>query len=395
MKYNFDKKFDRSLNKTRKWDKNLISQKLKKEYNENIIPMDIADMDFEVAPNIKEAILKVANSGDYNYSYVYDETYESIINWNKKRFNINLEKEWIKIAFGTCSVIHYILQAFCNENDSVLINLPCYEPFVLASKRANLNIVFNELEIKNNRYYINFEKLEKDMIDNKIKVYILCSPQNPSGRIWTREELEKISKLCIKYNVLLIADEVHRDILRKNKEFISIYNLSEDIKNKTILCVSPNKTFNLGGLKGSYVIIKNNEIREKFLNYLEKVYITSPHVFMQSAFISAYNECETWLEELSIYLDNNFKYFENYMKNNFEKIEVMEAESSFLVWINMKKIFEKEEEIKSFFEKIEVIPVLGSYFSLEKDSGWLRLNLACRFETLKEILNRFKNTLNI
>lgn len=385
----FDKVYSRRGNKTRKWDEKLIEEKYGIS-SKNVIPMDIADMDFEVSEAIKNSVLDVALRGDYNYSYVYDETYESIINWNKRRFNITLKKEWIKICFGTCSVLHYIIQCFTKENDTVLINTPCYDPFVRATINSGAKPILNELILKDNKYYFDFEKIEKDIVENKVKIYILCSPQNPSGRIWTKEELKKILKLCNKYNVLLVSDEIHRDILRKEEKFTSIYNFEDNLIENTILCLSPNKAFNLGGLKGSYIVIKNKEIREKMLKYLERVYVTSPHVFMQPAFIAAYNKSEKWLDELSNYLEENFNIFEEFINKNIPEIEVMHAQSSFLVWINFSKVFKNEKEIDQFFRKIKVTYVSASYFHLE-NSTWVRLNLACRRELMMEVLNRMNN----
>lgn len=380
MKYNFDKEFDRSNNYTRKWDKNLIKEKM--GVYENVIPMDIADLDFEVAPEIKEKLIEIAKTGDYNYSYVTDKYYDTIIRWHKKRFDIDVLKEDIKLAFGTCSVLHYIIQCFCEKGDGVLINIPCYEPFVLATTRNGAKPVFNELKIRHSRYYIDFEKLEEKL--KVCKVYILCSPQNPSGRIWGKEELEKIVGLCNKYNVLLVSDEVHRDILRKGNKFTSILNLTDN----AIVCSSPNKSFNLGGLKGSYVIIKNKEIRKKFFNHLEKVYVTSPHIFMQFAHIVAYSKCDKWLEKLNDYIDKNFEIFEEYMRKNFPDVKIMKAESSFLSWVCMKKIFKNEDSMREFFKKIKVIPVYGSYFQMKKDDCWVRFNLGCTRKTLYEFLKR-------
>lgn len=390
-KYNFDKKFDRSNNFTRKWDKHLITKKF--NTYKDVIPMDIADLDFEVAPEIKDELIKIAKTGDYNYSYVHNDYYDTIINWHKRKFNLDIKKEWIKLTFGTCSVIHYLVQCFCNENESVLINTPCYEPFLLAAKRNNTKAILNKLIIKNNKYFLDFEKIEQDIVQNKVKLYILCSPQNPSGRIWEYEELEKLSNICMKHNVILVSDEVHRDIIRKNEKFYSLWNIKNNISNHSIICSSPNKTFNLGGLKGSYILIKNKKIREKFLKYLEKVYVTSPHIFMQPAHITAYTKCDDWLDELNAYIENNFILFENFIKKEIPKIKIMHAQSSFLVWINLKNIFRTEKEIINFFNKIKVSPVLGSYFSAPKNSGWVRLNLGMRKELLLEVLNRIKNNI--
>ncbi|MDU4651966.1 aminotransferase class I/II-fold pyridoxal phosphate-dependent enzyme [Sneathia sanguinegens] len=374
MKYNFDEEFDRSKTYTRKWDR----------LEKGVIPMNIADLDYRVCPNIQKELEKVAKSSDYSYTYVRDEYYNALINWHKKRLGVDIKKEDIKLVFGTCSVLHYIVQCFAKEHSNILINTPCYEPFVLAVRRNNCTVIANELVEKDNKYYIDFKKLEEDIIKYKVKIYILCNPQNPSGRIWTREELQKVVDLCEKYKVLLVSDEVHRDILRKNESFVSILNLT----NNAIVCCSPNKTFNLGGLKGSYIIIQNKDIRDKMLKYLEKVYVTSPHVFMQAAHITAYTECDEWVKELNEYIDKNFEYFESFMKNNLPNIQVMKAQAGFLAWINMKQLFKSEEEMKKYFDKIKVLPVYGTYFSEKSDSGWVRLNLGCTMKTLKTVLNR-------
>lgn len=387
MIYNFDKKLNRKLSRCRKWDNNILKTKF--NVDENAIPMDLADLDFECAPAIKKALVERANLGDYGYSYCYDEYFDAVINWNKRRYNCLLEKDWIKLTFGTCSSLHYLVQCFCSPGDSVMINTPAYEPFAAAIKQADCILIKNPLKIKNMRYYFNFELMEKQIIDNSVKLFILCSPQNPSGRVWTKEELRKICDICLRHKVLLVCDEIHRDITFK--PFVTIFNCHPEIIDYSVLCVSPNKGFNLGGLKSSYTVIKNAKIRDKFLKYLEKVYVTSPHVFAIPAIVAAYNESEEWLNQLTEYIRGNFEILYDWFEKYFPLAKVMRADSSFLVWIDMRDVFENEIEMQKFFVKSNLTMVLGSYF-VDDGYGWVRLNIGTQRENLLEALKRMEKT---
>ncbi|MEF2782632.1 MAG: aminotransferase class I/II-fold pyridoxal phosphate-dependent enzyme, partial [Clostridium sp.] len=304
MKYDFDKVINRKLGKCRKWDDTILKEKF--HLNEDAIPMDLADLDFECSPAIKQAMIDRAALGDYGYTYTYDAYYDAVINWNKRRFHVDVEKEWIKLTFGTCGTLHYIVQCFCKAGDAVMINTPAYDPFAEAVERGGCKLICNSLKLENMRYYLDFEEMEKQIIEHDVKLFIFCSPQNPSGRVWTKEELHQLSEICLKHNVLLVCDEIHRDVIFDRESFTTLWNAHDKIADASIMCVSPNKGFNLGGLKSSYIIIKNKEIREKLLTYLQKVYVTSPHVFAVPAIIAAYNDSEEWLDQLTDYIKENF-----------------------------------------------------------------------------------------
>ncbi len=243
------------------------------------------------------------------------------------------------------------------------------------------------------RYYLDFEEMERQMIEEDVKLYIFCSPQNPSGRVWTKEELYQLSELCLKHNVLLVCDEIHRDVIFDRESFTTLWNAHEKIADASIMCVSPNKGFNLGGLKSSYVIIKNSEIRERFLSYLKKVYVTSPHVFAVPAIVAAYNESEEWLDELTEYIGENFEIVYAWFKKNMPEAKVMKSDSSFLAWIDMRNVFKNEEEMKQFFIQANLSMVVGSYF-VKDGEGWVRLNIGTQKTILKEALQRLENTLH-
>jgi len=389
MKYDFDKRINRKLSKCRKWDNGILKNKF--GCDENAIPLDIADLDFECAPAIKKALIDRASLGDYGYSYCYDEFYDAVINWNRRRYNLNIEKDWIKLVFGTCSTLHYIVQCFLKPGESAMINTPAYDPFADAILKADCKLICNPLKLVDMRYYFDFELMEKQIKEENVKLFILCSPQNPSGRIWSKEELNKLSDICIKNNVLLVCDEIHRDITFK--PFTSLYNCHPNIINHSILCVSPNKGFNLGGLKTSYIVIKNPKIREKMLNYLAKVYITSPHVFAIPAIVAAYNKSEEWLDQLTEYIKGNFEIVYKWFEENMQKAKVMKADSSFLAWIDMRDMFKDESQIKRFFKESNLTMVIGSYF-VQDGEGWVRLNLGTQKEVINEALSRMKYTLD-
>lgn len=390
MEYNLDKKINRKLSHCRKWDNKILKDKF--GLNEMAIPMDIAELDFECSPAIKKALVDRASLGDYGYTYDYNEFYEAVINWNKRRYDVSIQREWIKLVFGTCSVLHYIVQCFCEEGDCVMINTPAYDPFAEAIEMAGCKIICNTLKLENMRYYLDFDLMEKQIVENKVKLFIFCSPQNPSGRVWSKDELNRLSQICIKHNVLLVCDEIHRDIVFNKKSFTTLWNSNSEIIDKSIMCISPNKGFNLGGLKSSYIVIKNEKIREKMLNYLKKVYVTSPHVFAIPAIVAAYNDSEEWLDEVTKYVEENFNILYDWFNEKLPEAKVMKADSSFLAWINIENIFSNEEELKEFFRRSNVSMVVGSYF-VKDGEGWVRLNIGTQREILLEALNRIEDSL--
>lgn len=389
MKYDFDKVINRKESHCRKWSNQILKEKF--GLDETAIPMDLADIDFECAPAIKDALAKRASVGDYSYTFVEDEFYDAVINWNKRRFQVDIEKEWIKLTFGTVSTLHYIVQAYTNIGEGVLINTPAYDPFAEAIVNNDRKLCCSPLKLVDNRYYLDFEDIENQMKNDNIKVYIFCSPQNPSGRIWTKEELYKLSELCLKYNVLLVSDEIHRDVVFKDHEFISLWNAHSEIYKSSLICVSPNKGFNLGGLKTSYVVARNKEVREILLERLKRNSITSPNVFAIPAITAAYNDGEEWLNQMGEYVSGNFDIVYDFFEKNIPQAKVMKSDSSFLAWIDVRELFENEDEAKEFFNASRVTMVVGSYF-VQDGEGFIRINIGCPRKTLNEALRRIKET---
>lgn len=388
----FDKEFDRRVGNARKWSPSVIKEKFN-IFSEDAIAMDLADIDFEVAPAIKRAVTERAKIGDYSYTHIPEEFYEAVISWNKRMYGLDFKKNEIKLTFGTVSTMYYIVQGFSCEGDGVMFHTPAYDPFFEAVKYNKRKAIYSPLIEKDGRYYMDFEQMEESFKKENIKLFILCNPQNPSGRIWDKEELARLSELCIKYEILIVSDEIHREFVYDKSKFTSLWSSHDNISQHSILCCSPNKAFNLGGLKTSYIVIKNEKIREKMLTQLQKNSITSPNVFAVPAIVAAYTQCDEWLEEMVKYVESNQRYIEKFIKDNMPLFDVMKAESSFLCWIKVDKLLKNDASIDEFFQKARICAVKGSYF-VSGGENYVRLGIGMPKSMLIEALNRILKVYN-
>lgn len=383
MKYNFDKVVNRKNTDCYKWDTT----------KDGVIPMWVADMDFEVAPKIVESIIKKANHKIFGYTIISDKYYEAEISWSKKRFNFDLQKEWIEATTGVIPSLSTILQTFCKKGDKVLIQSPVYHYFNIAIKRNELEILTNNLVYKNSNYEINFEDFENKLKNEKPKLFILCNPHNPVGRVWRKDELIKMGELCLKYNVLVISDEIHRDLVFKDYSFIPFASICEDFLQNSITCTSATKTFNLAGLKASNIIVANQDLRVKLNENLVKNEIKSLNIFGIESTISAYEYCEDWLEELLIYLEKNRDFLENFIAKNIPNIKVIKAEATYLMWLDISNFGLDSTTFTKKLEEIGKVRVIsGSTFG-ENGDNFIRVNIACPKKILEQALNALKFTI--
>ncbi|OCL97085.1 Cystathionine beta-lyase PatB [Aliarcobacter thereius] len=383
MNYNFDKICERKNTDSSKWDTT----------KDGVIPMWVADMDFEVAPKIVESIIKKANHKIFGYTIISDKYYEAEISWSKKRFNFDLQKEWIEATTGVIPSLSTILQTFCKKGDKVLIQSPVYHYFNIAIKRNELEILTNNLVYKNSNYEINFEDFENKLKNEKPKLFILCNPHNPVGRVWRKDELIKMGELCLKYNVLVISDEIHRDLVFKDYSFIPFASICEDFLQNSITCTSATKTFNLAGLKASNIIVANQDLRVKLNENLVKNEIKSLNIFGIESTISAYEDCEDWLEELLIYLERNRDFLENFIAKNIPNIKVIKAEATYLMWLDISNFGLDSTTFTKKLEEIGKVRVIsGSTFG-ENGDNFIRVNIACPKKILEQALNALKFTI--
>lgn len=389
--YNFDEKVDRVSEKCRKWDIDII-RNIYGEVPDNFIPLWIADMDFKIPEEIEKAFLQAVKRGIFGYTYCHDDFYNAVKSWQRDIHDVEVDKDWITLSYGTVATIHYVIQAFCEKRDYILMSTPVYDPFDSAAKRQEVYRVYNTLEIIDGRYYINFEALKEQLEKYKPKLYLFCSPHNPSGRIWSIEELTQVAKLCKENGTILVADEVHAEHIHYGK-FNSILKLDKELLENVILLTSPNKAFNLGGLKTSYSIICNENIRNKFRNKLSQNSITSPNSFGVLGLVTAYNEGRQWLKEVTNYIRENYEFLGKYIEESIPSLKLMKMESSYLAWIDVKNTGLTSSEITSKLALEAGILVENGEHFVKDGEGYIRINLGTQRSNVEEALSRMKKVI--
>lgn len=355
---------------------------------EDIIPMWIADMDFQTCDEITKALQNKLVTGNLGYDTV-DGYYESVVNWMKKRHNMDLTIEDVVYTPGVVTAINFLLKILVKENDKVLVQSPVYHSFFRVLNENKCDIVQSELIIKNNRYEIDFDEFESK-IATGVRVLILCNPHNPIGRIWTKEELERIVEICESYKVFIISDEIHSDLVFKGYKHRSLITVAPYYRNNIVTLTAPSKTFNLAGLYTSNAIITNEKLRNRY----KELFSTNPNVLGAEALIAAYNKGEIWLEELLEYIESNYEYVVNFINKNIPKIKVIKQEGTFLTWLDCRELGLSDDELERFFiDKAKLALSNGVSFG-KGGNGFMRMNIGCSIYTIKEALDRLKNAVD-
>ncbi|MFL1469746.1 MalY/PatB family protein [Paraclostridium bifermentans] len=365
--------------------------KYKENFNTNeddIIPMWIADMDFKTCDEITKALQNKLSTGNLGYDTV-DGYYESVVKWMRNRHNVDINVEDVVYTPGVVTAINFLLKILIKENDKVLVQSPVYHSFFRVLNENKCDVVQSELFIKNNRYEIDFDEFE-NKISTGVKVLILCNPHNPIGRVWTKEELERIVEICESYKVFIISDEIHSDLVFKGYKHTSLTTVAPYYKDNIVTLTAPSKTFNLAGLYVSNAIITDEKLRSRY----KELFSTTPNVLGAEALIAAYNKGETWLEELLEYIESNYNYVLKFVNENVPKIKVIKQEGTFLTWLDCRELELSDEELERFFlEKAKLALSTGTAFG-KGGSGFMRMNIGCPISTVKEALERLKNAVD-
>ncbi len=372
----FNQQINRKNTSTYKWDF---------QTDNNNLPFWIADSDYETAPCVKEGLKEVASFGVYGYNAVPDRFNEAICNWYKNRYNSTLDKEWIIPMTGVILEIRILLEILTKENEGIILQTPVYHTFHHLIKGMNRKIIENKLIKKDDTYIMDYDNLEERFKEG-YKVMILCSPHNPVGRIWTKEEIEKVIILAKKYNVFVIIDEIHSDLnmgVRKftsGADFVNIYD-------NLAICNAPSKTFNIAGLHSSYIIIPKEDIRAKYNNQIDREFLNGPSVFGYQALISAYEEGADWVDAQNEHLKKNYQYLKEYLNQELPKLIVTKLEGTYLVWLDLSFTHLSTEELLEKCNKAGITCSGGVAFCKDYES-YLRFNIACPFNQLEEGLKR-------
>lgn len=404
MTYNFDKIIDRRGTNCTKWDAdpNLL---IKNNNNDNktenidykiggdILPMWIADMDFESAPEIVDALVKRAKHGVFGYSNTPDSCYDVIINWEAKRHNWKIKKEWILFTPGAVTAAHIAVQAFCQPGDKIIVQPPVYYPFYRTVYNNGAQLLLNNLILNENtgRYEIDFEDFERKAADDRASLFILCSPHNPVGRVWQRDELEKLARICAENHVKIISDELHCDIIMPNYKHTPFGSINDFALNNSLTIIAPSKTFNLAGLQATINIIPDCDMRKRFKNILTRNSMNEINLFALTAMEAAYTHGEKWLDELLIYINGNYEFLVNYMAEKLPKVKVTPLEGTYLAWLDFRALGFDKENVKILQKKMLLDAKLWldeGYIFGKNGGGFERIAIACPRSYIKEAIDR-------
>lgn len=386
-RYNFDRIIDRNETSSVKYD--LRGKIFNKK---DVIPMWVADMDFATPDFITDAIKERLKHQILGYSFRSDKYFESIESWFKSQHDWSLSKEWIAFSPGIVPALNIIVRAFTNQGDKIIVQPPVYYPFFSAINSNHRVQVNNPLILQNGRLCIDFEHLESVM-DDDVRMFILCSPHNPGGSVWNKEELEQIANLCLEKDILLVSDEIHCDLVFKPNKHIPVASLSKKYADITITCVAPSKTFNIAGLSTSSVIISNEHLRETYNRELDRLHIGMGNIFGAIASEAAYTHGGEWLESLLKYLRNNIDITVNFFKRNITRINVIRPEATYLLWLDCRGLGMKDEELQEFFINEAGVGLSPGIQFGEGGEGFMRMNIACPEKLLLKALTQLEESI--
>lgn len=389
MKYNFNERIDRSENHSAKW-----AEMGMKFGRNDLTPMWVADMDIKTAPEILEAMRNKLEQEIFGYVYRPDSYYESAANWLKKRFGYEISPATLIHSPGVVPSMSILVKMLTKETDKILIQSPVYPPFASSVKDNGRTLIENNLVKDENGYYtVDFEDLEKKLSYEDVTLFILCNPHNPVGRVWKKNELEKMGELCRKYNVRILADEIWRDLIMPGHKHIPMASLSKEIENITITLFSPTKSFNLAGLQASFATFPRAEERKEFDDILGKMDVKRNNPFSLVAFEAAYEKCENWLEQLIEHIDGNMQYVIDFINEKLPMIKTAKPEGTYLMWLDFNGVGIPQDKIQDFLiNEAKVAMNDGATFG-ENGKGFFRMNVACPRYMVEEAMEKIEKAI--
>jgi cysteine-S-conjugate beta-lyase len=386
--YNFDEIIHREGTHSVKYDlRNKIFG------TEDVIPLWVADMDFRTPDFVVDAVRRRAGHELYGYTFIPESFYESLRYWMKRRHGWDIRREWILYCPGVVPSLVVALLSYTAPGEGVLVQTPVYYPFFSVIGNNGRMLVENQLELRSGRLCMNEGRLAA-CLDERVKLMFLCSPHNPGGTVWKREELSRLGELCLKNKTVIVSDEIHADLVFRGHEHCPTASLTEAIAQNTVTLVSPNKTFNIAGLSASVAIIPNRELFDRFRQTLENLHWTIPNIFAITAFEAAYREGEGWLKQLLAYLEGNLNYVLDFMRREIPMIKPLRPEGTYLVWVDCRELGMAPEALKAFMiDRARVGLNEGTTFG-SGGEGFQRLNIACPRSVLNEALVRIADAVS-
>ncbi|WP_099469385.1 MalY/PatB family protein [Konateibacter massiliensis] len=377
-KYDFDSVIDRKNTSSLKYDFGM-----RRQGREDLLPLWVADMDFQLPSEVLEDIQKVVSHGIFGYTDPKEDYFEAVQGWYKRQFDWETKREWIIVTPGVVFALAQAIRAFTKEGESVLIQQPVYYPFSECIVDNNRKLVNNQLHYENGRYTVDFEDFEKKIVENQVKIFLLCNPHNPVGRVWDEEELRRMGDICLAHDVLVISDEIHGDFVYRKKHYVYA-ELGEEYRKNSIICTAPSKTFNIAGLQMSNIFIPNQGLRRRFRREVRNVGYSQINTIGLAATKSVYTKGHEWYTELKEYLWDNYLFAKQFIEERIPNIRVVEPEGTYLLWLDCSGLGLSATELENLIlNKAKLWLDSGVIFGKET-ALFQRINYACPRSVLEQ-----------
>lgn len=397
MAFNLDQEISRKGTNSIKWEFEFgangatYSDRTDPKYGaERLLPMWVADMDFRCPPAVVEALVARAAHGLFGYTMPTADYYDAFIGWVQRRHGWAVQADWVVITPGIVPAINMIVQTYTQPGDKILIQRPVYHPFSHAIQNNGRVVVSNGLVGENGRYAIDFDDFAAKAADPAVKMFVLCSPHNPVGRVWTREELTRMGEICFANDVMVVSDEIHCDLIQPEYTFVPFGSISDDFAQRSISCMAPSKTFNLAGLKTSHVMIADPAVRKRLTTFLDNLGIHGISTFGLVSTQTAYTHGDAWLDEVIGYIGDNFRYMTRFLAENLPQLCLSPLEGTYLSWLDCRALELDRDELKVLlYDQAHLFFNQGYVFG-DEGEGFVRINLACPRSLVVEAMDRLK-----
>ncbi|MBR1947397.1 MAG: pyridoxal phosphate-dependent aminotransferase [Bacteroidaceae bacterium] len=383
MKYNFDEIIPRKNSDCLKYDK------LQEMFGtDDALSMWIADMDFRTPPFVIEALRRRLDHEVLGYTFCSPQWKPAIQNWVSRHYGWDVKEEEIGFVGGIVPAISFAVQCFTAPGDKILIQPPVYHPYHHVVKDLGRTLVYNPLRLVNGQFEIDFEDFERKIVG--CKLFLLCNPHNPGGRVWNADELVRIADICARNGVVVISDEIHCDMALTGYKHTVFATVSEAAAQNSVTLMAASKTFNIAGLESSYHIIQNEALRKQYSEYLTRSELDTAHLFATTAVAVAYNEGDEWLAQMLQYVEENIAFLDKYLKENMPKISFIRPQASYLVFLDARELGMPQERLVEFFLKEAKVAMNDGTMFGQEGAGFMRMNLGCPRATLQQALEQIK-----
>lgn len=382
MKYDFDEVISRRGTLSYKWDSATDAE---------VLPLWVADMDFRTSPAIIEALQRRVVHGIFGYTRVPDAYYQAVTNWFARRHGWNIQREWMIYTSGVVPAVSAVIKALTVPGDKVLVQTPVYNCFFSSIRNNGCTLAASPLLRVGNTWQMDFEDLERKASDPDVKVFLLCNPHNPVGRVWTREELLKAGEICSRHGVTVVSDEIHCELVYPGHAYTPFASISGDFSAHAIVCISPSKAFNIAGLQIANIVVPDEEVRRKIDKAININEVCDVNPFGVTATIAAYTEGEEWLNQLLVYLQANYKWMQDYCRTHLPDFPISDLEGTYLVWMDCSILHKTSDVLEQeLLDESKLWLNAGTMYGAEGE-GFMRWNIACPRSVLAEGLERLRS----